>query len=65
MISKRVPEKILLLAAVCLLCSGNYLETQPNNGNGPRVTRSEVVLTADKYARRRVDGIRRIFRLFD
>ncbi len=44
-------EIISLLAAAFLMCSGNILEAQNRNSDGPRITRSEAVLTADKYAR--------------
>ncbi|MFC1513891.1 hypothetical protein ACFL5P_02665 [candidate division KSB1 bacterium] len=42
---------ILLLASVCLLSFGDHLVTQKGKGDGPQITQSEAVLTADKYAR--------------
>ena len=50
MSSKRVPVIILLMAAVCVLFLGLHLISQ-NRNDGSRITRSEIVLTADEYAR--------------
>jgi len=48
---KTVLGTIPLMAVACLFSLTSCLGTQAGNGDGPPVTRSEAVLTADRYAR--------------